>query len=50
MAADSELSGHEVLLELFFEVQPINEAEVAGLRFLFKFAGRPAVGTSGLHV
>jgi len=41
---------HEVLSELFFEVQPIDEAEVAGLRFLFEFAGRPAVGASSLHV
>jgi len=41
---------HEVLSELFFEVQPIDEAEVAGLRFLFEFAGHPVVGMSSLHV
>ena len=40
---------HKVLSEFFFEVQPVDEAEVAGLRFLFKFMDRPAVGTSSLH-
>jgi len=41
---------HKVLSEFFFEVQPVNEAEVAGLRFLFKFMDHPVVGASGLHV
>jgi len=45
-----QVEWHKVLSEFFFKVQPINEAEVAGLHFLFKFMGRPAVGASGLHV
>ena len=41
---------HEVLSELILEVQPVKEADAAGLRFLFKFAGRPAAGASSLHI
>ena len=32
------------------EVIPVEEAETAGFGLLLKFAGRPAVGASGLHV
>ena len=41
---------HKVLSELIFEVRPVEEAEAAGLRFLFKFVGHPAAGTSSLHI
>jgi len=40
----------EVLLELFFEVDPVDETKVSGLRFRFELASRPAIGASGLHV
>jgi len=41
---------HEVLSELIFKIQPIEEAEVAGLCFLFKFVGRPVASASNLHI
>jgi len=44
-----QVEQHKVLSEFFFKVQPVNEAEVASLRFLFKFTDRPAVGMSSLH-
>jgi len=45
-----QIQQHKVLSELIFKVQPVNEAEAASLRFLFKFVGHPAAGTSSLHV
>ena len=42
--------GHEVLLELLFKIDPVDEVEVSGLRFMFKFAGSPAACTSSFHV
>jgi len=44
------IEGHEVLSELLFEIDPVDEAEVSGLRFVFKFAVHPAACTSGFHV
>jgi len=41
---------HEVFSKFILEVVPVEEAETAGFRLLLKFAGRPAVGASGLHV
>jgi len=41
---------HKVLSEFFFEVQPVDEVEVAGLCFLFKLVSRPVVGASSLHI
>ena len=45
-----QVERHKVLSEFFFEVQPVDKAEVAGHCFLFKFAGRPVVGASSLHI
>jgi len=36
--------------ELLFEIDPVNKAEVSGLRFVFKFAVHAAACTSGFHV
>ena len=44
------VEGHEVFSELLFEIDPVNEAEVSRLRFMFKFTVRPAACTSGFHV
>jgi len=44
------IEGHEVLSELLFKIDPVDEAEVSGLRFVFKFAGHWAACTSRLHV
>jgi len=44
------IEGHEVFLELLLKINPVDEAEVSRLRFVFKFAGHPAACMSGLHV
>jgi len=41
---------HKVLSEFILKIQPVDEAEAAGLCFLFKFMGRPAAGVSSLHI
>jgi len=44
------IEGHEVLPELIFEINPVDETEVSGLHFMFEFAVRPAACMSGFHV
>jgi len=44
------IEGHEVLPELLFKINPVDEAEVSGLCFVFEFTVRPAACTSGFHV
>ena len=40
----------EVLLKIFFKVQPIKKVETSSLCFMFKIAGRSAAGASSLHI
>jgi len=44
------VEGHEVFSELLFKINPVNEAELSGLHFVFEFVVRPATCTSSFHV
>jgi len=49
-AAASESRGMKSFWNSSFKIDPVDEAEVSGLHFVFKFAGRPAACTSSFHV
>ncbi len=40
----------EVFSKFFFEVEPVDETKMTGLRFKFEFACHPAVSMSCFHI
>ncbi len=40
----------EVFSKFFFEIEPVNEMKMTGLRFIFEFVCHPAVSTSCFHI